>query len=103
MPNPATAGVVLVVTFRPREGSREDLAAALRHMCAESRQEPGCLAYDLFEVADGSLCLIEHYRDAQALEDHRTTAHMTFFRETVPGLLQEKWTILRLAPRDVAG
>jgi hypothetical protein len=80
-------------------------------MCAHSRREPGCVAYDLYRSEAGMLNLIEVYRDADALAFHRETPHLLSFRTRLPDLLELRadwgerglrvvlrWAVEQLAP-----
>lgn len=54
-------------------GGVQALVAELRRL---SLQEPGCLAYEVLRGdAPNGIVLLERYRDAAALEQHRGSAH----------------------------
>lgn len=70
----------------------------------KTRQEPGCIAYDLFvdQKHPGHFVFIEQWPDRQALDAHCGTEH---FRRLVPLIdqYQEKpGTYLLLDPMEVA-
>jgi quinol monooxygenase YgiN len=47
-----------------------------------TRQEPGCLQYDLHRTEDSRFVLYERYTDAAAIEHHHSTPH---YQELVQG------------------
>jgi quinol monooxygenase YgiN len=61
--------------FRPDE--RERVAAAAVEMQAESRAEDGCIYYGLsWDGTDHNrICLLEIWRDTDAYEAHKASAH----------------------------
>jgi quinol monooxygenase YgiN len=67
----------LIVTIRVRPDSTEAWIAATLDNEAESRKEPGILAFDLFRDRDdpGRFVLVEDYRDDAAMAAHKETAH----------------------------
>jgi quinol monooxygenase YgiN len=72
--------------FAPED--REQVAEALRRLTEASRKEPGCVSYIPHELADdpNTILIYEQYRDAEALDAHRASAH---FRDyAIGGLYQ---------------
>jgi len=54
-----------------------------------SRQEPGVVRFDVIQQVDdpSRFVFFELYRDEQAIEAHRGTAHYAKWRDAVPALL----------------
>ncbi len=90
--------VVLAVTWVARDGEREVVAELLRRMTPLSRAEPGCLQYDVYQVADDpdTFFLFERYADEAALEAHGASAHFQelVVREALPRLAQRQRLLL---------
>ena len=86
----ADENVIIFVTLNPKPGKEAELESLLRGMCAPSRAEKGCLAYNLYRKAkDGSsLHLFECWSTAAALDGHRETAHYKDFRARIGGLVE---------------
>ena len=42
-----------------------------------SREEPGCLRFDLLDHGDGTYSFYEIYKDAAAMDHHKTLPHCT--------------------------
>ncbi|NYE62781.1 quinol monooxygenase YgiN [Duganella sp. 1224] len=73
-----SAGVITVVArWQPVDGKLGDVLALLAQVRPQTLAEPGCLGYEVYRGVDSphSLLLLEHYRDAAALEAHRQSAH----------------------------
>jgi quinol monooxygenase YgiN len=78
---------VVRFTFAPED--RDEMAEALRLLAAASRQEEGCISYIPHHVEGDAdtLVIYEQYRDEEALEAHRASAH--FKKYAVEGLFQK--------------
>jgi len=77
-----------------RPGKEKALEEALLTLVAQTRQETGCISYDLHRHLDqpGTFAFYENWVDKAALEQHRATPHVTAFRalagELIDGPLQ---------------
>jgi quinol monooxygenase YgiN len=73
--------------FSPED--RTEIAEILRDLTQMSRQEPGCVSYipHWVESDPGTVVIYEQYKDHQAEEAHRQSAH--FKRYAVGGLFQK--------------
>ena len=83
--------VVLIAKNTVKQGMQQAFLQLAKEMVIQTRQEEGCISYDLAEdQADPQVYyFIEKYADAEAVEVHRGTTH---FRTLVPriGALREK-------------
>ena len=68
---------VLTVTWLARPGHEERVAEILRMMVEKTRQEPGCIHYDVNRSIDDPcrFLIYEVYRDDAALNDHQESDH----------------------------
>lgn len=68
--------VIAVLTAKP--GSEEAVGSALRDLVGPTRQEEGCLSYDLFEstAASGTFVFVERWTDQASMDAHMTTDHV---------------------------
>ena len=68
--------VVAVLVAKP--GAEEVLRGALTALVPPTRQEPGCLAYELSESgsAPGTFLTVERWRDQADLDAHLQTPHV---------------------------
>ncbi len=85
----------------------EHLAAAeaiLRTAVTASRQEPGCLRYDLFKTVQGEagFQFFETYVDQAALAAHAQSAHFQTLKEQITPLLARPLAISITTAVDVA-
>ena len=79
--------VVIVARWTASQESIDEVLTLIGELVAQSRAEPGCLGYDVYRVVDepsaraseatgnGSVVLIETYRDADAQVAHRNSEH----------------------------
>ena len=67
-------------------GTEDEVLELVSRLAAASSAEPGCVSYAAFRSLDdpAQLVLLERYVSADALDEHRASAH---FQELVPGRL----------------
>ena len=92
--------VTIIATLHARPGMEQALEARMRTMIAATRQEPGCIRYDLqrSELDSASYVMIEYWADAQALQLHFDSPHMAALSQDLPELLDRPVHIERLTP-----
>ncbi|MBZ5734021.1 antibiotic biosynthesis monooxygenase [Nocardioides sp. TRM66260-LWL] len=68
--------VIATIPIKPE--SVEAARAALQTLVAATRQEDGCLVYDLFEsgAAAGTFVTVEEWTDQAALDAHMKAPHI---------------------------
>ena len=77
----ADDNVIIFVTLKPKAGKEAGLEALLKGMCAPSRAEKGCVAYEMFRAKDGgNIHLYEVWKTQADLDAHRLEAHFQDFR-----------------------
>ena len=81
--------IVIAGSVRIVKASRAAAVAAARRMSQATHTEAGCLAYTFSaDLSDPALFhVFEAWTDADALQQHFQTSHMTEFNAVVPGLL----------------
>ena len=69
--------ITVLAQWRVQEGHLDDVLAHVAGLRTASLAEPGCLHYAAFRSLDAAdtLLLVERYRDADALDAHRQSAH----------------------------
>lgn len=84
----------VVATIPAKPGSEDAVRGALVALAAASRDEDGCVSYELFESgsAPGTFVTVEVWSGQEALDAHMTSRHVTSALATVGG-----------APRGGAG
>ena len=70
--------IPVVAVIVARDGQEDVVRQALRALVAPTRQEEGCLAYELFEsaAAPGTFITQERWRDGSDLDAHLQTEHV---------------------------
>ena len=81
--------VSFLVRLKFASEDRAEMAQMVIDLAAESRKEPGCVTYVPHHVQDDpdTILIYEQYRDSQALDAHRASAH--FKKYAVGGLYQK--------------
>jgi quinol monooxygenase YgiN len=67
--------IVLIVKWIAEPGKEEEIAEILRVMRERTRQEPGCLGYEVFRSSEDTqqFMLVEAYKDQDAVTAHGQT------------------------------
>lgn len=96
---------LVFVRFFPKPDASEKVRALLENMVVNSRTEPGCLIYDLYDAHDiegkgGVFCLVERYADDDALLAHRATDYYKDYRARIVDLLERPIEVNILHPID---
>ena len=70
--------ITVVATFEARPGKETELRNALVGLVSPTRQEPGCLNYDLHGLPDDPAKFLfhENWTDPTALEAHLQSPHV---------------------------
>lgn len=86
--------VVAEMTAKP--GKEDELRQALVALVAPTRNEQGCVQYDLHAATDdpGRFVFYENWTSREMLDLHLASAHLKAFGELAPGLLAEPARIL---------
>ena len=89
-----------VATIPVQAGSEDAVRAALITLTDATRQEEGCLAYELFESAStpGTFVTVERWTDQAALEAHLGTPHVAAAFAAADGHLSGEVSVHPLVP-----
>lgn len=81
-----------VAIFVAKPGEEAKLEALLQTLVEPTRQEPGCLQYDLHvDIKEPRrFVFIERWESEEALAGHGKTAHIAYFREHGPALIESR-------------
>ena len=93
--------VVATLTVKPE--ARAELIAGAKACIAETRKEPGNIAYDMHEsVSDPTrMVFVEQWENAEALVPHRGTEHMKVFGRIAAKCLSAPAKIEIITPAKV--
>jgi quinol monooxygenase YgiN len=83
--------VDVVAHLHAKPGKEEALRQVLESFVAPTRQEEGCIRYDLFVDLDqpSRFTFIEEWSSREALERHGQSAHILAGRQHFPDLLSD--------------
>ncbi|MGC5076573.1 putative quinol monooxygenase [Agrococcus sp. DT81.2] len=96
---PATdAPVVVTAIFRPVEGKREEVLAAMQRVIPRVHAEEGCNLYAINEAEDGTIAMIEHWDSAELLDAHGAAEPVADFNAELEGLLASPVEVTRYTP-----
>ena len=80
------------ITLTAFEDKVEELKALLQFMVNASRQEEGCIKYELYQQAEvpKTFMLIEIWSSDDTLSAHKNSAHFKAFKVKAPELIESK-------------
>jgi quinol monooxygenase YgiN len=86
-----TQKLTVVARIRALPGNEEKVRAALLALIPPTRQERGCINYDLHQSVDDPALFMfyENWENRHALDLHMKTPHLQSFRENYYELLAE--------------
>ena len=73
--------IVLLAKSVLLEGKQQEFLSVAEKLVKATREEPGCLYYDLVQIDERVFCFVEKYLDEAAVEAHTTSEH---FQTYVP-------------------
>lgn len=81
-----------VAIFVAKPGKEAELEALLQTLVEPTRQEPGCLQYDLHvDIKEPRrFVFIERWESQEALAGHGQTAHIAHFRANASELVESR-------------
>jgi quinol monooxygenase YgiN len=83
--------LTVIAIAQAKPGKEKSLEVALLALVAHTRREAGCINYDLHRHVDkaGQFAFYENWMNLAALEQHRTSPHVSDFRAKASDLLAE--------------
>jgi quinol monooxygenase YgiN len=90
----------VVATIPGKPEAAEALGAALGRLATATREEEGCLAYDVYGSATvpGTFVTVERWRDQAALDEHLQAPHVAEAFAAADGALVGEVAIHPLTP-----
>lgn len=75
--------IVVIATFEAQTGARVRVLEVARPCIEATRNEAGCLSYELFASTenDRTMVFVERWQNLEALKAHQQTAHIAAFKE----------------------
>ncbi|GHO46106.1 putative quinol monooxygenase [Ktedonospora formicarum] len=99
-----SAFVNIIATLTPKPDQIENTRQQLQELAAASRQDPGCLRYDVFQGNQAGVTtfyIVERYQDRTTFEAHGASQHFQTFRKRAADLLAKPFEIVFVEDVDV--
>jgi quinol monooxygenase YgiN len=82
------------VTFIAKEDTVQELKDMLKTMVEASKNEVGCLLYDIFQLKDNprKFVVVESWESEEALEGHKTSEHYKYYKANFEPFCEEKFS-----------
>ncbi|CAM7148134.1 Putative monooxygenase ycnE [Leclercia adecarboxylata] len=92
--------ISIIAVLKAKPGKRDALKVALQALLLPTRQEPGNVEYQLFQLRDTPDCFYvrEAWRGQEALEAHIALPHFQAFIPQMEALLAEPLRLDYLTP-----
>jgi quinol monooxygenase YgiN len=94
--------IYVMATIMVQPGKQDQFLSHARPFIAASREEKGCLAYDMHvsATAPTKIVSVEHYESEAAMVAHNTSAHLRALVAAVGSLLAAPPQILAITPQE---
>ena len=90
--------IIVTAAFTPKDGTYDQVVAALSPAIAEVHEEPGCQLYAIHESPNGQIMMIEKWDSAELLDAHGAGDAVQRLNASLEGLLAEPVEVTRLVP-----
>ena len=90
--------IIVTAAFTPKDGTYDQVVAALSPAIAEVHEEPGCQLYAIHESPNGQIMMIEKWDSAELLDAHGAGDAVKRLNASLKGLLAEPVEVTRLVP-----
>ena len=86
--------IIKRVTFIAKEGCEEKIRELLITMVAPSKIEDGYIFYDIFAYENNKrkFMAVESWRDNEALDGHKTSAHYAVYKSSYEPYCEHKYS-----------
>jgi quinol monooxygenase YgiN len=87
--------IVVIARVKAKQGKKDELKQALMSLIEPSRNDDGCINYDLHDSEDeeGQFMFHETWRDKEALAKHLSTPHLRDFISKADDLLEGEMNV----------
>jgi len=94
--------IYLIATLKIKPGSLPAIKQAVMDCIHGTRNEPGCISYDLHHSVtdENTLVFVERWKDRAALDNHFTEPHFLAWREAGSPFFESR-TIEVITPEKV--
>jgi quinol monooxygenase YgiN len=90
-------GLVIVASVTIHDGYKDELLKAFQDVIAATRQEEGCISYNVYEDVSNpsTLTFIEYWASQSAIDRHNQTAHLQGFVKALEGKAHLSATVMK--------
>ena len=83
--------LTIVANIRARSGQEDLVRAELEKLVQPTRQEPGCIQYDLHQNNDhpGHFLFFENWESRESWQAHMASAHLARYQEATDGAIED--------------
>lgn len=83
--------IVVTAVLKPKPDMINPLLDELEKVKVASREESGCLQYDLLQaIEDDTVLIYEVYENSDAVQNHIKTEHYQAYRENTADIIQSR-------------
>jgi quinol monooxygenase YgiN len=83
--------IVITAILKPKEGFEQQLLSELKKVQVSSRQEAGCINYNLHQsVEDQTFVLYEVWENPAAMDHHIQSSHYQEYRENITDIVSSR-------------
>ncbi|MGM0751713.1 MAG: putative quinol monooxygenase [Bacillota bacterium] len=84
--------IVITAVLKAKSGSEGELEKALQQVIQPSREEDGCIQYDLHQSTEdpGVFVFYERWENEASLKAHIQSAHYQTYRQRAEGILESR-------------
>lgn len=80
--------IIITAILKPKEGFEDQLLGELQKVQKASREEPGCIQYELHRsVDDHTFVLYEVWKDNEAVASHTQSSHYQEYRNGIADIV----------------
>jgi quinol monooxygenase YgiN len=99
--SPVRTGLTVIAYITAKAGHQDQVRDALLDLVAQTRNEKGCVNYDLHQSQENAseFAIYENWERATDLDAHAKSPHLKAFTRVVGGLLERpaeirKWSMI---------
>ncbi|MER0630288.1 putative quinol monooxygenase [Pseudomonas aeruginosa] len=92
--------IVILARLAVHPTSTQQFLDIAGELVLASRQEPGCLGYELLSEGEGRYAFLERYRDAEAAQVHRKTDHFRTLGRALGPFIDGQPQVIQLSGID---
>jgi len=95
--------IIVTARMKVKSGKMESFISKTQYLISSTRQEKGCISYNLYASTeeDDVLIMLEQWIDIKSSNEHMETDHFKKFGNTIEHFLEEKIEIKSYSAKEV--